>query len=725
MATFLSRVGRFSFQRRWLVTGIWVVLLAAFGVGALTLSGQTTNSVAIPGTESQRAIEQLKQKFPEAGVGGATARVVMAAPQGEKLDPATVAEVVDGLRAAPKVAGVTDPFQARMVSPDGRIALAQVTYQVKNFELTESDREALRSAADPGRAEGLAVEFGGDAMQPMPQTQPTEGIGVAVAAVVLIVTFGSLLAAGLPLLTALIGIGIGMAGITAASGFLELNSNTPVLALMIGLAVGIDYALFILSRYRHELRQGREPADAAALAVGTAGSAVVFAGLTVIIALAGLTIVGIPVLGEMGLAASVTVAVAVLIALTLLPAVLGFVRTKVLGGRIPGLRGGNGNGPTLGERWAALVARRRGIVLVLSVAGLAVLAVPATDMRLGLPNDSTAPPDSTQHRAYNLISEGFGPGSNGPLVVMVEAQTDPRAAVSAAARRISALDDVAAVTPPRFNAAGDTALLNVVPKSGPSSAETEQLVTDIRAEGQALHDRTGATVSVTGYTALNIDVSRKMADALLPYLSLIVGLAFILLMLVFRSVVVPLKAAVGFLGSVAATFGAVVAVFQWGWLGDLLGVESTGPVMSMLPILLIGVLFGLAMDYQVFLVTRMREEHVHGATPDQAMVIGFKHGSRVVVAAALIMISVFAGFVLAEETLIQSVGFALAFGVAMDAFVVRMTIVPAVMSLLGKRAWWLPRWLDRVLPRVDVEGERLAAKPPEGGHGTDRTLEPV
>lgn len=725
MATFLSRLGRFSFQRRWLVTGIWVVLLAAFGVGALTLSGQTTNSVAIPGTESQRAMEQLKQKFPEAGVGGATARVVMVAPEGEKLNPGTVSEVVDGLRAAPKVVGATDPFQTRTVSPDGRIALAQVSYQVKNFELTESDREALRAAAEPGTAAGLTVEFGGDAMQPMPQTQPTEGIGVAVAAVVLIVTFGSLLAAGLPLLTALIGIGIGMAGITAASGFLDLNSNTPVLALMIGLAVGIDYALFILSRYRHELREGRDPASAAAMAVGTAGSAVVFAGLTVIIALAGLTVVGIPVLGEMGVAASATVAIAVLIAISLLPALLGFVRTKVLGGRIPGLRGGNGSGPTVGERWAAFVARRRAVVLVLSVAGLAVLAIPATDMRLGLPNDSTAPPDSTQHKAYDLISEGFGPGSNGPLIVVVEASTNPQAAVGATAQRINALDEVAAVMPPRFNTEGDTALLNVVPKSGPSSEETEQLVSDIRAEGESLQRQTGATVSVTGYTALNIDVSRKMADAMLPYLSLIVGLAFILLMLVFRSVVVPLKAAVGFLGSVAATFGAVVAVFQWGWLGDLLGVESTGPVMSMLPILLIGVLFGLAMDYQVFLVTRMREEYVHGATPDRAMVIGFKHGSRVVVAAALIMISVFAGFVLAKETLIQSVGFALAFGVAMDAFVVRMTIVPAVMSLLGKRAWWLPRWLDRVLPSVDVEGERLTSKPPEGGHGSNRTLEPV
>ncbi|MEU6643880.1 MMPL family transporter [Saccharomonospora sp. NPDC046836] len=727
MAVLLSRLGRFSFRRRRLMTGVWVVLLLGLGLGALTLSGQMTNSITIPGTESQRAIDQLEERFPEAGVGGATARVAIAAPEGATLDRAAVEEVVSALREAPRVTAVTDPFQTRSISPDGRVALAQVSYPVPGFELTDTEREALLAAAEPGREAGLAVEFGGDAVMPAFETEATEAIGVAIAAVVLVITFGSLIAAGLPLLTALIGVGVGMAGITMASGFLELNANTPVLALMIGLAVGIDYALFIVSRYRHELRTGLSPEEAAARAVGTAGSAVVFAGLTVIIALAGLTVVGVPLLGEMGLAASVTVAVAVLIAVSLLPAMLGFAGTKVLGGRIPGLRRIDSDGPTAGQRWASFVARHRILVLVGAVAALLVIAIPALSMRLGLPTDDTAAPDATQRKAYDLISSGFGEGANGPLTVVLEAEGDPQGAARAVTERIAALDDVAAVTPPQFNAAGDTALLTVIPLSSPSSAATEDLVTAIRAEAGGLHDQTGASISVTGQTAMNIDVSRKMADALLPYLSLIVGLAFVLLMLVFRSVIVPLKATLGFLGSVIAAFGAVVAVFQWGWLSDVLGVESTGPIMSMLPILLIGVLFGLAMDYQVFLVTRMREEYVHGAAPGAAMVTGFTHGSRVVVAAALIMISVFAGFVLAPDTLIQSIGFALAFGVAVDAFVVRMTIVPAVMSLLGKHAWWLPKWLDRILPNVDVEGERLttAEGRREGGHGSDPTLEPV
>ncbi|PXY27283.1 MMPL family transporter [Prauserella muralis] len=725
MAVLLSRLGRLSFRRRGLVTGLWVVLLLALGVGSFTLSGQLTNSVTIPGTESQRAIEQLQTKFPEANAGGATARVVIAAPEGSTLDRAAVEGVVSELRDAPKVTSVADPFQTRSVSPDGRVALVQVSYAVQGFELTDAEREALFAAAEPGREAGMQVEFGGDAAQAPFETQATEGIGVAVAAVVLIVTFGSLIAAGLPLLTALIGVGVGMAGITVASGFLDLNSNTPVLALMIGLAVGIDYALFIVSRYRHELRTGREPIDAAAHAVGTAGSAVVFAGLTVIIALAGLTVVGVPLLGEMGLAASATVAIAVLIAVTLLPAVLGFAGTKVLGGRIPGLRANHHDGPTAGGRWAAFVARHRVVMLLGSLAALLVVAIPATAMRLGLPADNAAPPDSTQHKAYNLISSGFGPGANGPLTVVLQTDGNAGQAVQQVAREITALGDVAAVTPPRFNAQGDTALLSVIPRSGPDTEATENLVTDIRDHAQAWQAESGVQVAVTGQTAMNIDVSRKMADALLPYLSLIVGLAFVLMTLVFRSLIVPLKATLGFLGSVAAAFGAVVAVFQWGWLAGVLGVESTGPIMSMLPILLIGVLFGLAMDYQVFLVTRMREEYVHGAEPDAAMVTGFRHGARVVVAAALIMTSVFAGFVLAQQTLIQSIGFALAFGVAVDAFVVRMTIVPAVMSLLGRRAWWLPRWLDRILPNVDVEGERLATRPGEGGQGTAKTLEPV
>ncbi|WP_134730375.1 MMPL family transporter [Amycolatopsis nivea] len=720
MAPFLYRLGRLSFRRRVLVAAVWALVLAAVGAGALTLSGKLSDSVTIPGTESQQAIDRLAEHFPQAAAGGGTARVAIAAPEGHKVtDPAgqaAVESVVGKLKSAPKVAAVVDPFQAKSVSPDGRVALAQVSYQVKGFELSDSDRSALLATGDHAKQQGYQVEYGGDAVQGIPATGATEGLGVAVAAVVLIITFGSLLAAGIPLLTALIGVGVGMAGIMLASGSLELNSNTPVLALMIGLAVGIDYALFIVSRYRHELAEGREPEEAAGRAVGTAGSAVVFAGLTVIIALAGLTVVGIPFLGQMGVAAAATVVIAVLIALTLLPAVLGFAGARVASSKIRVRR--RTEGPTHGERWARFVARHRVPVLLTALVGLAVVAIPALSMQLGLPNDSTAAPDTTQRKAYDLVSKGFGEGANGPLLVVVD--TGPNhnpAALKQAAADIGKLPDVAAVTPPRVNPAGDTAVLTVIPKSGPSSTQTEDLVSAIRAQSAPLQENTGGSLAVTGQTAANIDVSQKLSDAMLPYLALIVGLAFLLLMLVFRSVVVPLKATLGFLGSVVATFGAVVAVFQWGWLTDLLGVASTGPIMSMLPILLIGVLFGLAMDYQVFLVTRMREEHVHGAEPQEAMVTGFRHGARVVVAAALIMISVFAGFVLAESTLIQSIGFALAFGVLVDAFVIRMTIVPAVMSLLGRGAWWLPKWLDRILPNVDVEGEGLVRE--LGARGDD------
>ncbi len=715
VATFLYRLGRASFRRRWLTTGIWAALLIVIGIGAVGFSGQLSNAVSIPGTESQQAIDHLKKTFPEANIGGGTARVVLEAPAGQNFtvpaNQAAVAQVVAALTDAPEVTGATDPFQTRAVSPDGRLALVQVSYAQQAFELTDADREGLIAAA---HSSDLHAEIGGDAVKGAPETGATEILGVAVAAIVLVITFGSLLAAGLPLLTALIGVGIGMGGLLTVSGFTELNTNTPVLALMIGLAVGIDYALFIVSRYRNELARGLDKEQAVGRAVGTAGSAVVFAGLTVIVALAGLTVVGIPFLGEMGVAAALTVVIAVLIAVTLLPAVLGFAGDKIHG-RLPGMRGGPKPGrASMGERWARFVGRHRVAVLGTAIAAVAVVAIPAASMQLGLPNDATAAPESTQHKAYELVSEGFGPGANGPLIVVVDTSgsSDPQGALAQTAQRIDDLG-VAAVTPPRPNRTGETAILNVIPKTGPSDVATEDLVAAIRDAAGPLHDSTGATIAVTGQTAANIDVSEKLSDAMIPYLALIVGLAFLLLMLVFRSVVVPLKATLGFLASVAATFGAVVAVFQWGWLTDLLGVEATGPIMSMLPILLIGVLFGLAMDYQVFLVTRMREDYVHGTPPREAVVTGFAHGARVVVAAALIMTSVFAGFVFAEDTLIQSIGFALAVGVAVDAFVVRMMIVPALMSMLGRRAWWLPRWLDRILPNVDVEGERLIEPPDE------------
>jgi len=713
MASFLYRLGRFAFRRRWLVAALWLAVLAAALTGAATLSGPTSDAFRIPGTPSQQTIDLLAERFPQASAGGATARVVFAAPEGQQLTDAqshaAVEQAVAALKQSPQVAAVTDPFQTGAVNQAGTVGFAQVTYQVQAAELTDQARDALTTAVDQARSAGLTAEAGGDALQIKPEQGGTEVLGVIVAALVLVITFGSLVAAGLPLLTALLGILISVGTITAATGFVDLSSTTTTLALMLGLAVAIDYALFIVSRYRHELALGRDREEAAGRAVGTAGSAVVFAGLTVMIALAALSVIGVPFLTQMGLAAAGTVAVAVIIALTLLPALLGFFGRRVLGGRIRGLRArdpeADGAKTSLGTRWVRAIARRPVATMLIAVIGLGVVAIPALDLRLGMPDDSTAAPDTTQRKAYELLATGFGPGFNGPLVVVVDtAAGSAKTAADQVAQVIGGMDDVAAVTPAVVNPAGDTALLTVIPKSGPSSTATEDLVRQIRSQDGTV---AGATIGVTGLTAINIDMSARLSSAMLPYLAVVVGLAFVLLMLVFRSLLVPLKATVGFLLSIAATFGAVVAVFQWGWAADLLGVKQTGPIISFLPIFLIGIVFGLAMDYQVFLVTRMREEFVHGAEARQAVVTGFSHGARVVTAAAIIMISVFAGFILSPESIVKSIGFALGVAVLFDAIVVRMTIVPAVMTLLGRSAWWLPRWLNRLLPDVDVEGEKL------------------
>jgi RND superfamily putative drug exporter len=713
MATFLYRLGRLSFRRRRLVALLWGAVLMAALAGAATLSGPTSDAFRIPGTPSQQAIDLLQERFPQASADGATARVVFAVPDGQRLTDAAHHAAIDSavaeLKRAPEVASVSDPFASGAVSQDGTVGLAQATYQVQSAELSDQARAALTTVVDNARAHGLTVEVGGDALQIQPEQGAGEAIGVVVAAVVLVITFGSLVAAGLPLLSALLGIGISVAAITAASGFVGLSSTTPVLALMLGLAVAIDYSLFIVSRYRHELAAGRDPEEAAGLAVGTAGSAVVFAGLTVVIALAALFVVGVPFLTQMGMAAAGTVAVAVVMALTLLPALLGFAGRRILGKRDRrqqprGVEAG-GNKSSFGTRWARAVARRPVATLLIAVIGLGAVAIPALDLRLGMPDDSTAAQNTTQRKAYDLVATGFGPGFNAPLTVVVDDSAgSARTAADQVAQTIRGLDDVSAVTTTAVNPAGDTALLTVIPKSGPSDTATKDLVRAIRQHDDAVP---GATIGVTGLTAINIDMSNKLGNALLPYLAVVVGLALFLLMLVFRSVLVPIKAAAGFLLSIAATFGAVVAVFQWGWAADLLGVAQTGPIISFLPIFLIGIVFGLAMDYQVFLVTRMREEYVHGTDAREAVVTGFGHGARVVTAAAIIMTSVFAGFILSPESIVKSIGFALGVAVLFDAIVVRMTIVPAVMILLGKAAWWLPRWLDKILPNVDVEGEAL------------------
>ncbi|AQW52900.1 MMPL family transporter [Streptomyces violaceusniger] len=724
MATFLYKLGRFAFRRRGFVVLIWVALLAVAGVGAATASPPANDSFSIPGTEAQKAFDLLEQRFPGGNADGATARVVFRAPSGEKMtDPenkAVVTKAVADLKASsPQIASVADPYQAQAVSKDGSTAYILTSYKVNALELKDPAKDGLKEVGEKAEKSGLTVQIGGDALQEMPETGSTEIIGIAISAVVLAITFGSLVAAGLPLLTALIGVGIGISSITALATTLGLSTTTSTLAMMIGLAVGIDYALFIVSRYRAELAEGRDREEAAGRAVGTAGSAVVFAGLTVVIALVGLAVVNIPMLTKMGFAAAGTVVIAVLIAISLIPAVLGFAGKRVFGRKArrrleerlaagPDASAAEEK-PNMGTRWARFVLRRPLMVLLVAVLGLGAAAVPAMSLELGLPDDGSQPVSSQKRQAYDAISDGFGPGYNGPLMVVVDAKgsDDAKGAAEQVRKTITGLDGVAGVSPATFNKAGDTATLTVISKYKPSSIDTENLVGDIRDEASGFKADTGAEVLVTGQTGMNIDISQKLNDALVPYLVLVVGLAFLLLMVVFRSVLVPLKAALGFLLSVVAALGAVVAVFQWGWLADLFGVEETGPIMSMMPIFMIGVVFGLAMDYEVFLVTRMREAYVHGERPGQAVVTGFRHGARVVTAAAVIMISVFAGFIGSSESMIKMIGFGLATAVLFDAFVVRMAIVPAVLALLGKSAWWLPRWLDRALPNVDVEGEGL------------------
>ncbi|MFI6440959.1 MMPL family transporter [Streptomyces sp. NPDC050759] len=713
MATFLYKLGRLAFRRRHFVALMWVALLTLAGVGAISAPAAGTTSFSIPGTEAQKAFDLLEQRFPGASADGATGRMVFKAPEGEKMtdaaNKATVAKTVKALGDGSEVVSVTDPFTTNAVSKDGTVAYLSVKYDAPAVGLKDATRDALETAGDDARDTGLTVDVGGDALQAQPDAGGVgEAIGLAIAAVVLVLTLGSMIAAGLPLLTAIIGVGIGVGTITALAKALDLGSTTNTLAAMIGLAVGIDYALFIVSRYRAELAEGRDREEAVGRATGTAGSAVVFAGLTVVIALAGLSVVNVPMLTKMGLAAAGTVVIAVLIALTMIPALLGYAGRKIrpAGEKRKKTSGTALGKPNLGTRWASFVIRRPAAVLLLGVVGLGAVALPVSQLELGLPDDGSQPTSTTQRRAYDLLSEGFGPGFNGPLMIVVDAKNsdDPKAAAATVTDGIKDLKDVVTVTPAAFNKAGDTATITVVPDSKPSSTQTEDLVHAIRDDVASKAD---ADVLVTGTTALNIDFSQKLSDALIPYLALVVGLAFLLLIVVFRSILVPLKAALGFLLSVLAALGAVVAVFQWGWLGGVLGVEETGPIMSMMPIFMVGVVFGLAMDYEVFLVTRMREAYVHGESPSQAIVTGFKHSSRVVVAAAVIMMAVFGGFISSGESMIKMIGFGLAIAVLFDAFVVRMAIVPAVLALLGHRAWWLPKWLDRALPNVDVEGEGL------------------
>jgi RND superfamily putative drug exporter len=720
MATLLYRLGRFAFRRAWFVIGAWLLILVAFLGGGIGLGGQLQESFAIPGTESQNALDRLNAVFPQ--VSGASVQVVLEAPGGDSIedykeDIASQVDAIEKIDHVDTVVGPFDEYAGKAVNDEKTMAITKVQLDGPVESIPDSTLDALKATASIPEDAGLTVAFGGQVFQDSSfGVSVTEVFGVVFAAVVLIITFGSLLSAGMPLIGSLIGVGISMGGILAVAAFSTVSSTTPILALMIGLAVGIDYALFILSRHRNQLARGMDPLDSAGIAVGTAGSAVVFAGLTVIIALVGLVVVGIPFLSIMGVSAAFAVLVAIAIATTLLPALFGLAGTRLApkpnsraARRAIAAASDDGKGGGLGQRWVRLVMKAPVVPLILVVGLLGTASLPVFSIDLNLPNNGAEPEGSTQREAYDMLSEGFGAGFNGPLIVAVDITqtTDIVDDLADIKTRLEDLDDVAYVADGLPDETIDTAIIQVTPSSAPDATETKDLVQSIRAIAPDIEEEFDTPISVTGSTAVAIDISTRLTNALVPFLLIVVGLSVILLMMVFRSVLVPLKAAVGFVLSIGASFGIVVAVFQWGWFSDLLGVEHSGPIISFLPIIIMAVLFGLAMDYEVFLVSGMREEFVHGGDPRRAVERGFANGARVVTAAALIMFFVFASFFPEGSGAIRPIALGLASGIAIDAFLVRMTLVPAVMALLGRAAWWMPGWLARILPDVDVEGDEL------------------
>jgi RND superfamily putative drug exporter len=542
--------------------------------------------------------------------------------------------------------------------------------------------------------------------------------GDAHAGFCLLITLGSVVAAGLPLVIALAGVTVGVGGAFTLSTIFEIHSLAAVLALMLGLAVGIDYALFIVNRERRLiLDQGMDPHEATGRALGTAGSAVFFAGSTVIIALAGLLVIGITLLSTMAIVAAGTIAIAVLLALTLLPALLGLVKERICPARTRRReqeRTGGGE-RTRAVRWGALLVRHRYAALAASILIPAILAVPAAGMKLGLPSGASYN-DTGQRRSYDLVSDAYGPGYNGPLLIAVGSTTNGQpltpATLAAVTSDLRGVKGATSVSLAGMNQTGTTAILSLIPGSGPNDEATKDLVTAVRDKSAQIRVTRGAVIGIAGFTALAIDVSDRLADVLPLYVATVLGLSLIVLLLVFRSLMVPVTATLGFLLSIAATFGLTTAVFQWGWLQSVIGLEATAPVVSLLPIIITGVLYGLAMDYQMFLVTSIREAHVHGATAINATVTGFARASSVVLAAATIMVSVFAGFVFNAQPMIKQAGFALAAGILIDAFVIRMTFIPATMALAQEKAWWIPARLNRLLPDLDVEGDKLAQRIP-------------
>ncbi|WP_300265231.1 efflux RND transporter permease subunit [Microbacterium sp.] len=740
MSTLLSSLGRWSFAHPWRVLVAWLLVLGVAGGGALVLSSGTDDSFSIPGTESQDGLEQLSRSFPQ--VSGTNAQFIVVAEDGSRVTDddyrESIEDSVGEIEDLEGVLAVTSPYDEMvegMVNDGASAAIVQLQFDGQSTGVSDETKDELTAMVDDLREElpeGSQLKLGGDLFAiSIPGVTITEAIGLIIALLVLVVTFRSFVVAGLPLLTAVLGVGISMAGIFAATAFATVSSTTPLLALMLGLAVGIDYALFIMARHQDQVRDGVDPEESAARAVGTAGSAVVFAGITVLIALIGLSFAGIPFLTTMGIAASVAVAIAVAIAVTLTPAVLGFVKGRVVGRPKKRKQPKKGASPRRGfsSRWVGGVTKHPILTSIAVVIGLGVVAIPALSLNLALPNAGVLPKDNEARQSYDLVAEEFGAGFNGPLILTgtIVTSTDPLVLMEDLGDAVAEIDGVKEVALATPNETADTGIVQVIPETAPDDPATSDLVRELRSHHGEWLDEFGIDVKITGFTAVAIDISDQLGGALLPFGVFVIGLSLILLTIVFRSLWVPITAALGYLLSIIAGFGIVAAVFEWGWLAEALHVAKVGPIISFMPIILMGVLFGLAMDYQVFLVSRMREDYVHalralrqskapGIEPtrperrrlaQEAVRSGFTGSAKVVTAAGLIMFAVFVAFVPEGDSSLKPIALGLAAGIAIDAFLVRMTLIPALMAILGERAWEIPRWLEKILPSVDIEGEAV------------------
>ncbi|EYT83739.1 MULTISPECIES: MMPL family transporter [unclassified Streptomyces] len=720
----MAALARWCVRYRLVTVLLWLLALGGVTVAAAVAGPAYSNDYEVPGTDSGRATQLLRQGFP--GLGGDSDTVVWHTEDGTVRAAdveQTMTRTLDRIEALPEVASVTSPYKGQSdqggqsgrstdrISRDGRTAYATVTFTRPAQDITEAQAKAVVHTAKEAQGDGLQVELGGSAVG---ATQSSGGhlaeiLGVAVAGLVLLLAFGSLAASLLPIATALVSVGTAHAAIGLLGHAMTVADFAPMLGMLIGLGVGIDYALFIVTRHRRGLKRGLGVAEAATNAVATTGRAVVFAGATVCIALLGMLILRLGFLNGVALAAASTVVLTVAASVTLLPALLSFIGPRALSRRERRRLAEHGPQPELptgfAARWSAFVERRPKLLGALALAVVTVLALPTLFLHLGTSDQGNDPASSTTRRAYDLIADGFGPGVNGPLtlVTRVDGAAD-RLALDNLGTTLRATDGVAAVTPVTYNTGGTTATLNVVPDSAPQSQRTSDLVDRLR-EKVLPRAETGTSldVHVGGVTAGYDDFAGVIVGRLPLFVGVVVGLGCVLLLLAFRSVGIPLKAAVMNVAAVAASFGVVVTIFQWGWGSEFLGLGRAGPIEPFLPVIMVSVLFGLSMDYQVFLVSRMYEEWLETGDNRRAVRVGLAETSRVINSAAVIMISVFLAFVLGGDRVIAMFGIALAAAVALDAFVLRTLLVPALMHLLGRANWWLPRGLDRVLPRISIE----------------------